>query len=56
MTTRARFDLTVLDRETRVTMSKRDFAAFGKALGRAFAPNRALKLALAEAKAQVRRA
>ncbi len=48
--------LTMLDRETRVTMSERDFDAFGKALGGAFTPNRALKSAMADAKAKVRRA
>ena len=48
--------LTLLDRESRITLSKRDFAAFTRALNRAFAPNLALKGALAEAKAKVRRA
>ena len=48
--------LILLDRESRVTLSKRDFAAFSKALNGAFTPNRALKGALADAKAQVRRA
>jgi len=48
--------LTLLDRESRITLSRRDFAAFTRALNRAFAPNRALKGALAEAKAKVRRA
>lgn len=48
--------LTLLDRESRVTLSKRDFAAFGKALDGAFKPNRTLKAALADAKANVRRA
>ena len=48
--------LALLDRESRVTLSKRDFAAFNKALDGAFAPNRALKGALADAKARVRRA
>ena len=48
--------LALLDRESRVTLSKRDFAAFSKALDAAFSPNRALKGALAEAKARVRRA
>ena len=48
--------LTLLDRESRVTLSKRDFAAFSKALNGAFSPNRALRGALAEAKAKVRRA
>lgn len=48
--------LALLDRESRVSLSKRDFAAFTKALNGAFAPNRALKSALAQTKAKVRRA
>jgi len=48
--------LSLLERESRVTLSKRDFAAFSKALDGAFTPNRALKGALADAKARVRRA
>ncbi len=48
--------LALLDRESRVTMSGRDFFAFSKALNGAFAPNRALKAALAEARVEVRRA
>lgn len=48
--------LALLDRESRVTLSKRDFAALSRALNGAFAPNRALKNALAEAKAKIRRA
>ena len=48
--------LALLERESRVTLSKRDFAAFSKALNGAFSPNRALKGALAEARAKVRRA
>lgn len=48
--------LALLDRESRVTLSQRDFAAFSKALDRAFAPNRALSGALADARARVRRA
>jgi uncharacterized protein (DUF1778 family) len=48
--------LALLDRESRVTLSKRDFATFTRALNGAFNPNRALKGALAEAKAKVRRA
>ena len=48
--------LTLLDRESLVTLSKRDLAAFSKALNGAFSPNRALRGALAEAKAKVRRA
>jgi uncharacterized protein (DUF1778 family) len=48
--------LALLDRESRVTLSKRDFMEFGRALNGAFAPNRALKSAIAEAKAKIRRA
>jgi uncharacterized protein (DUF1778 family) len=48
--------LSLLESESRVTLPKRDFAAFSKALDGAFAPNRALENALADAKAQVRRA
>ena len=46
----------LLDRELRVTLSKRDFAALTLALNGAFAPNRALKGALAKAAAKVHRA
>jgi len=48
--------LALLDRESRVTLSKRDFEAFSKALNGAFTPNRALKGALAEARVKIRRA
>ena len=48
--------LTLLERESRVTLSKRDFVAFSRALDGAFKPNRALKAALTHAKAAVRRA
>ena len=48
--------LALLDRESRVMLSKRDFAAFTRALNGAFAPKPALKAALAAAKAKVRRA
>lgn len=48
--------LALLDRESRVTLSKRDFAALTKALDRPFKPNPALRRALAEAAAKVRRA
>lgn len=44
------------DRESRVTLSQLDFAAFSKALGGAFKPNLALKGALAGANKSVRRA
>ena len=47
--------LTMLDRESRVTLSQRDFAAFSKALRGAFKPNPALKGALAAAAKSVRR-
>lgn len=45
----------LLERESRLTLSIRDFASFTTALDRAFAPNTALKGALAEAR-KVRRA
>lgn len=48
--------LALLDRESRVTLSGRDFAAFAEALNGAFNPNRALAGALADARARVRRA
>ena len=48
--------LALLERESRVTLSKRDFAAFSKALSGALSPNRALKGALAEVREKVRRA
>jgi uncharacterized protein (DUF1778 family) len=48
--------LAILDRESRVTLSERDFAALTKALNGPFKPNPALKGALAEAAAKVRRA
>ena len=48
--------LALLDRESRVTLSKRDFAVFSKALSGALSPNRALEGAFAEARAKVRRA
>jgi uncharacterized protein (DUF1778 family) len=48
--------LALLDRESRVTLSKRDFTALTKALNAPFKPNRALKGALKEAAAKVRRA
>jgi uncharacterized protein (DUF1778 family) len=47
--------LVLLDRESRVTLSKRDFAAVTKALEGAFTPNKALKSALRQAE-KVRRA
>lgn len=48
--------LALLDRESRITLSKRDFAALTKALDGPFKPNPALRRALAEAAAKVRRA
>lgn len=46
----------LLERETRVTLSQRDFASFTQALDSAFAPNQALKAALTQARRRVRRA
>ena len=46
----------LLEREARMTLSERDFSAFANALDTAFAPNPALSRALAQARAQVRRA
>jgi uncharacterized protein (DUF1778 family) len=46
----------LLNRESRVTLSRQDFAAFSRALNGAFTPNPALKNALAEAAVKVRRA
>jgi uncharacterized protein (DUF1778 family) len=46
---------TLLEQETRVQMSKKDFAAFHTAIQGAFAPNAALQKAL-EAAAKVKRA
>lgn len=47
--------LAMLDSESRVTLSQRDFSVFSKALDGAFKPNPALKGALAAAKKSVRR-
>lgn len=47
--------LTLLDSESRVTLSQRDFADFTAALNNAFTPNSALKGAL-KAAAKVKRA
>ena len=47
--------LAMLDSESRVTLSQRDFSTFSKALDGAFKPNPALKGALAAAKKSVRR-
>jgi uncharacterized protein (DUF1778 family) len=46
----------LLEREARITLSERDFSAFGRALNSAFAPNPALKKALTQARRTVRRA
>lgn len=46
----------LIERETRVTLTERDFAAFTRALDSAFAPNAALEGALAEARRKVTRA
>jgi uncharacterized protein (DUF1778 family) len=48
--------LLLLDRDSRVTLSRRDFAVFSRALDSAFAPNRKLAAALAQARTTVRRA
>ena len=48
--------MALVDREARLTLSKRDFMALPRALKGAFKPNRALKGALREAAAKVRRA
>ena len=47
---------TLLERESRVTLTQNDFAAFTRALDSAFNPNRALKQALGLARRKVRRA
>lgn len=46
----------LLEREVRITLSERDFNAFSRALESAFAPNQALKAALAQVRRKVRRA
>ena len=46
----------LLDREARLTLSQRDFAAFTQALDSAFAPNRVLKATLTQVRRKVRRA
>ena len=46
--------MALVDREARITLSKRDFASLTRALNGAFKPNRALKSAIKEA-AKVRR-
>jgi uncharacterized protein (DUF1778 family) len=46
----------ILERESRITLSERDFEAFARALISPFAPNPALNHALTEARRSVRRA
>ena len=46
----------LLERETRLTLTDRDFTAFAQALDSAFAPNPALQEALAQAGRKIRRA
>ena len=46
----------LLEREARITLSQRDFAAFSSALEGAFTPNAALQDAVAQARGKVRRA
>jgi uncharacterized protein (DUF1778 family) len=46
----------LLDRETRLTLSARDFEDFTRALDEAFAPNPTLDRALTQARTRVRRA
>jgi uncharacterized protein (DUF1778 family) len=48
--------LVLLDNQSRVTLSERDFASFSKALNGAFKPNAALKGAVAAANKSVKRA
>ena len=48
--------LALLERETRLTLSERDFARFTQALDSAFSPNAPLKEALKQARRRVRRA
>ncbi len=46
----------VIDQESRLTLTRRDFRAFGAALDQAFSPNEALQDALESAREHVRRA
>ena len=46
----------VIDRETQLTLSRRDFKAFSTALDQAFAPNKPLQEALDSVRKTVRRA
>ena len=45
----------LLERESRISLSQRDFAAFASALESAFSANAALQKALTQARRQVRR-
>jgi uncharacterized protein (DUF1778 family) len=45
----------LLERESRITLSQRDFGAFTRALEGAFTPNAALQKALTQARKRVRR-
>lgn len=45
-----------IERETRLTLSVRDFATFREALERAFEPNEALERAMEKAGSEIRRA
>ena len=46
----------MIDRESRLTLSRRDFRAFSRALDQAFAPNKPMQEALDTARKTVRRA
>lgn len=46
----------LIERESRLTLSEQDFGAFAAAIEGAFAPNPALKSALAGARRKIRRA
>ena len=46
----------LIDRETRLSLSDRDFATFARALDSAFSPTPALKEAVMQARRRVRRA
>lgn len=46
----------LLEQESRVTLSPRDFTSVAAALDRAFAPNKALRAAMKRARETVRRA
>jgi len=46
----------IIDQETRLTLTRRDFDAFSAALNRNFVPNQTLKEALATARRTVKRA